>query len=274
MSVTHASTRLLHGYARGDTGIAADQVWALESHLETCGPCRDRLAAAVAVETPGVTSLLDTVRAGLEPRLDEIPPVPSRRRRRAGLSGWMTPAMTPWLAMAVGLTLIALLLDATAPALAFGEASPVLLLAPVLPLAGVAASWSRGLDPARELVACAPRAGLYLLLRRTTSVLAVLVPVLLLGGWLTGVTVAQWLLPSLAFTTTTLALGSVIGVGRAAIALGGVWTAVILTPALLTSRTPPVLQPDRLPAWGVLLVLGAGVVAARRSAYSATNRLG
>lgn len=41
MSVEHASKRIIDGYARGDTDIAADEVWALEAHLEKCRNCRD-----------------------------------------------------------------------------------------------------------------------------------------------------------------------------------------------------------------------------------------
>ncbi|GAB2786037.1 zf-HC2 domain-containing protein [Streptomyces daliensis] len=266
----HVSTWLLHRYARGDTGIPADEVWALEAHMETCAVCRERLAAALPGEAPTVAALLDTVRSGLGPRLDAIAPTPWRRHRWTRLSAWVTPAMAPWLAMTVGLTLIALLLDMADPDLAdLGTVSPVLLLAPVLPLAGVAASWSRALDPAYELTVCAPRAGLHLLLRRTASVLAVLVPTLLVGGWLTGVSVAQWLLPAAAFTAAALALGGVIGVSRAVVALGVVWVAVILAPALATRRVPLALESDQLPVWGLLLALGVGVVTVRRNAYSA-----
>ncbi|MDX3855222.1 hypothetical protein [Streptomyces sp. AK02-01A] len=32
MSVEHASTWIIGGYARGDTDIAADEVWPLEAH--------------------------------------------------------------------------------------------------------------------------------------------------------------------------------------------------------------------------------------------------
>ncbi|MFD3730476.1 zf-HC2 domain-containing protein [Streptomyces sp. NPDC058632] len=268
MSVEHASARLIRHYARGDAGIAADEVWALEAHLEVCGHCRERLGAAVSTEAPAITSLLETVRSALEPRLDTVAAMPPRRWRRVRWSSWMTPAMAPWLAMTVGLTLMALLLDVAAPD--FGEVS-LLLLAPVLPLAGVAASWSRALDPAHELTVSTPRAGLYLLLRRTVSVLVVVLPVLLAAGRLTGaMTAAQWLLPSLAFTSTALALGSVIDVTRAAAALMAVW-GVVVAPAWATGRVPVLLQPDRLPTWGLLLVLGLGVVIARRSAYSVSR---
>ncbi|MGW7585168.1 zf-HC2 domain-containing protein [Kitasatospora sp. NPDC054768] len=273
MSTEHASRQLIDDYARGDTTIAADTVWALEAHLETCAPCRSRLAASVATGVPGIAALVDTVRAGLEPQLDAAVTVAPRRYRPGWVSSWLTPVMTPWLAMTAVVTLVALLLDAVAPSERFGGSSLVSLIAPVLPLCGVAASWSSGLDPAHELTASTARAGLPLLLRRTTAVLVVVLPPLLLGGWLTGtMTAAQWLLPSLAFTSAALALGSVVGVTRASVGLALAWGAVVLAPASLTGRVPSVLQlalqPDRLPLWGLLLALGAGAVIARRDAYS------
>ncbi|MGW1668225.1 zf-HC2 domain-containing protein [Streptomyces sp. NPDC002324] len=268
MSVEHASTRIIDGYARGDMDIAADEVWALEAHLEKCRNCRDRLSAAVSATAPAVTAMVGTVWADLEPRLAATAPMPARRRWSARLSRWLTPTMVPWLAMVMTVTLLALLLDIADTGSGPGQVSPVLLLAPVLPVLGVAASWSRGLDPAYELTASVPRAGLPLVLRRTTSVLAVVIPALLAGGGLTGVSAAQWLLPSLAFTSTTLALGGVFGVTRAAVALVAVWAAVVVAPALATSRTPVALQSAGLPVWGLVLTLGIGVVIARRGAYS------
>ncbi|WP_055689566.1 zf-HC2 domain-containing protein [Streptomyces prasinus] len=273
MSGEHASTRLLDDYARGDTEMAVDAVWAVEAHLETCATCRSRLAASVATEVPGIAALLDTVRAGLEPQLDAAVRTPSRRHRPRWPSAWLTPAMAPWLTMIAVVTLMALLLDALAPPTFFGDVSPVLAIAPVLPLCGVAASWSRGLDPAYELTASTARAGLPLLLRRTTAVLVVVLPGLLVEGRLTGtMTAAQWLLPSLAFTSTALALGSLVGVTRAATGLAVAWGVVVVAPTWLTGHTPPALrivfQPDQLPVWGLLLALGIGAVIARRNAYS------
>ncbi|WP_405586131.1 zf-HC2 domain-containing protein [Streptomyces sp. NBC_01092] len=266
MSVEHASMRIIDGYARGGTDLAADEVWAVEAHLETCRVCRDRLSAAVEAQAPAVASLVGTVWSGLEPQLAAIAPVSHRRHRSARLSSWLTPTMVPWLGMVVSVTLFALLLDLVD--IDSGAVSLVLLLAPVLPVLGVAASWSRGLDPAYELTASAPRAGLQLVLRRTTSVLAVVVPALLVAGWVTGVTAAQWLLPCLAFTSTTLALGGVVGVTRAAVVLAAVWAAVVVAPTLATSRTTFALQSGGMPVWGLILTLGIGVVIARRGAYS------
>ncbi|MER8161976.1 zf-HC2 domain-containing protein [Streptomyces sp. NPDC094472] len=266
MSVEHASIRIIDAYARGETDLAADEVWALEAHLETCRVCRDRLSASVMAQTPAVAALVGAVWSDLEPQLAGTARAPRRRRWSARLSRWMTPVMVPWLAMVVGVTLLALLLDLADTGT--GEVSLVLLLSPVLPVLGVAASWSRGLDPAYELTASAPRAGLYLVLRRTASVLAVVVPALLLGGWVTGVTAAQWLLPCLAFTSTTLALGGVVGVTRAAAWLVAGWAAVVVAPTLAAGRTTFALATDGLPVWGLILALGIGVVIARRGAYS------
>ncbi|MFI5801949.1 zf-HC2 domain-containing protein [Streptomyces sp. NPDC051561] len=262
--VAHASVRLIEEYVRGGGDLGADEVWALEAHLEGCPGCRERLSAAVAVEAPAVTVLTGAVWSGLEGELAAS--VPVRARRRAKLSVWATPAMAPWLAMVVAVAGLALLLDLTAPG--SGRVSMVLMLAPVLPVCGVAASWSRGLDPAYELTASTPRAGLQLVLRRTASVLAVVIPALLVGGWVTGVSAAQWLLPSLAFTSLTLALGGVIGVSRAAAAMVAAWALVVAAPTLAVGRTAFALQPDGLPVWGLVLALGAAVVIARRGAYS------
>ncbi|NJP99109.1 zf-HC2 domain-containing protein [Streptomyces zingiberis] len=266
MTVEHASERIIEGYARGGAGLPIDEMWAVEAHLEACRECRDRLSAAVRDSVPEVVALVETVWTDLEPQVAIAAVMPHRRRRTARLSKWLTPAMVPWLAMVVAVTLAALLLDLVDAG--SRQASLVLLCAPVLPVLGVAASWSRGLDPAYELTASVPRAGLPLVLRRTASVLAAVVPALLVGGWATGVMVAQWLVPCLAFTVATLALGGAVGVTRAALWLAAVWAAVIVAPTVATSRTAAALETGGLPVWGLILALAIGVVIARRGAYS------
>ncbi|MER5554844.1 zf-HC2 domain-containing protein [Streptomyces sp. NPDC002793] len=266
MSGEHVSVRLIGDYARGDANIGTDELWALEAHLENCANCRTRLSDAVETGAPEIASLVTTAWCGLERSLGTATTMPTRRRRPVWLSAWLTPVMAPWLAMTVGVVLIALALDLAGPV--FGEVSLVLLLAPVLPLGGVAASWSRGLDPAYELTAATPRAGLHLVLRRTASVLAVVVPALLAAGWPAGVSAAQWLLPCLALTSAALALGGVFGVARAALGLMAVWAAGVLVPSLLTRSESAFLDTDSLPVWGLLLSLGAGVVVIGRGAYT------
>jgi anti-sigma factor RsiW len=263
MNKEHASERLLTGYVRGADGLAGDEVWALEAHLESCAHCRSRLAV---ISTSSVTSLIDGVWAGLGPKLDSVRPQPLRSRWAAWLRSWVTPVMVPWLLMIVLLPLFGLWLDRVAFADSEGF-SFVLLFAPVLPVLGVAASWSRGLDPAYELVTSAPRGGFYLVLRRTTAVLALVLPVQLLAGVLSGSGFALGLLPSLAFTTGTLALGGVIGVTRAALVLVGVWAVVIVAPAVAAERQGLALEPRLIPVWGGIFALTAAVVVLRRSAF-------
>jgi hypothetical protein len=255
----HVSDQLIGRYTAGDKAIPGDQLWALEVHLESCALCRGRLG--------GPADLLDAVWAGLEPELLRIPPVRPRNRLAALLATWATPAIVAWACMILLVTVLAAGLDLLMPHTS--DTVPlVLLLAPVLPVAGVFASWSRGLDPASELVAATPRAGLQLVLRRTVAVLAVVIPVLAVAGWATGTSIAPVLLPSLAFTTGTLALGSVIGIDRAAAAIGAVWGALIIAPWIAWDHFPYALAPASEPVWALAFAAGAVVVVLRRAAFA------
>jgi hypothetical protein len=253
--VNHIPDRTLSAYLAG-AARPADETWATEGHLEACALCRSRLAE---LSTPD--DLLTTVWTGLEPQLTTAPaPVSSRLR---ALGSWATPVMLPWLVTLLLVTIVAVVLSGRIP----GTTSVLAVFAPVLPVLGVAASWSRGIDPAYEVTAASPRAGLYLVLRRTTAVLVAVLPVLLIAGWLTGTSVGMVLLPSLAFTTGTLALGALIGVTRAAGAFVVAWLGVLVAPALARG-TSFALQPETLPVWGGIFVLTAVVVVLRRSAFT------
>ncbi|MGW1926334.1 hypothetical protein ACWCQ0_45625, partial [Streptomyces massasporeus] len=118
-----------------------------------------------------------------------------------------------------------------------GARGLLLALSPVLPLAGVAVSYGRHADPLYEITAATPSGGLRLLLTRTAAVLAVCVPLLTAGGALlpplTGFPgAAAWLLPGLALTLATLALGSFVGCRPAAATLGGGWLLAVTGPLL------------------------------------------
>jgi hypothetical protein len=249
----HASPQLLSRYADSDPTLAADVVWALEVHLESCADCRARLAT----EATAVAPLVDQVWGSIVP---DTTPAPVHTARR--LAAWATPAMVPWLAMTTIVALLALLADRlVAPPFP----SLALLLAPIAPVAGVAAAWARGLDPAHELVAATPRAGLYLVLRRTLAVLVVVIPLMAITTWTSPL---RWLLPCLAFTVATLALGGFVGVRRAAIGLVTLWAALIVGPSLVTERLPAVLEPAALGAWAAVFVAGAIVVRLRAAVYT------
>lgn len=263
MTAHHPSEQLLRRYARGDVDIAADELWAVESHLETCAPCRGRLAPEPIVEA---------VWAGLEPRLARTPQMP-RRRARWWLHGWVAPAAGPWLAMILLVTAVAVGLDQLGAG-ASGGVSLVVLVAPVLPVLGVAVSWSRAMDPAYEIIAATPRAGLPLVFRRTAAVLAVVVPGLVVAGLVTDVGLVRWLLPCLAFTAGTLALGALTGVTRAAIVLVGAWAVAIVAPTIAFNRMSFVLNESTTPVWAAILAIGLAVIVTRRMAFTRleTNR--
>jgi len=181
------------------------------------------------------------------------------------VAAWAPPGLWSRLTMTVLVLAAALGLD-----MADFRLGPsfVLLVAPIAPLLGVAAVWSASVDPAYELVVASPRAGLYLVLRRTLAVLVVVVPALAAAGWVVGASPVLWLLPCLAFTAGTLALGELIGVHWAAGVLALVWTAGVIGPSILTSRATFLLAPGSLPYWAALIATAAIPLLLRRNAYT------
>lgn len=257
----HPDPTVIARYAEGDTAIDEATLWSVEVHLEGCPECRARVAGGAPA---GTQTLLDRVAAGVDREIAAGPP-PVRRphtwsavRRR-----WVVWSLLPWLSMTAGLLLTALTLESALPALP----SLVLLVAPVAPLPAVAASWSRRLDPAWELVAGTPAAGLSMLLRRTLGVLALVVPLLALVGLRAGTSLALTLVPCLAFTAATMALGALVGVRRAAIGLAGAWVLAVLTPSLITEDLPVLLRPSSLGVWVLVTVATAGFALTRADSF-------
>jgi hypothetical protein len=254
---THPSLAVIARYAGGGAGLDDAAVWSVEVHLETCPDCRARLAGSTVDSTQ---ALLDRVAAEVD-RGISAGPEPARIRRpwSAAHRRWLGWTLMPWLIMTVAVLGCAFLLERLTPSVP----SLVLLLAPVAPLPGVAVAWTRRTDPAWELIAGTPAAGLTMLLRRTAVVLAVVIPALALAGIGTGATTALWLLPCLACTAATIALGGLVGVRRAAIGVGAVWAAAVVVPSLATANLSVVLQPNTVPAW-ILSTVALSILAATR----------
>ena len=264
--MTHLPEPALRAYASPRGGLAAGATWTVEAHLETCSDCRVALSAVLDDVAPDTARLIGLVGERLATGLD-IEPATRRRRRFGRWRRWLTPAMAPALQVTVLVIITALALDALDTALDVGFPSLLLLIAPVAPLAAVAAAWAPGLDPAHELVASSPRAGLDLVLRRTLVVLAVVVPVLAISGMFTGLSPALWLLPCLALTVGALALGPVLGPARASLAVVGLWAIAVVSPSLVLREPPSVLDPANLPAWVAALAAAGAILAIRRRAY-------
>ncbi len=251
----HAEDDVLAAYVAG-APIPLDAEWALEAHLENCARCRARLAV-----TPPLAEFLATVWTRISAAATGAP-APVRSRLLRALRTWAPPSQLLWLLFGVLVTAAAVgidVLDATGHA-----PSLVLLVAPVAPLLGVAAAWTRGVDPMAELAVASPRAGLQLVLRRTVAVLVVMIPALAAAGVVTDVSLAVCLVPCLAFTAGTLALGTVVGVARAAVVLGVLWVVAVIVPSLATTELSVLLAPAGLPFWG-LAVAAAGAVTVLRS---------
>jgi len=139
-----------------------------------------------------------------------------------------TSLRTAWV---VG-SFLALTFAALAVMLAGGELlAPFLLVAPLVPVMGVAAAYGHQQDPLETLVVTAPYGRTRLILLRTLAVLASVLPfTVLLGLFLPGPAwlAAAWLGPAVALVPTLLALSSFVGprVGIAVVAVG--WSAVVL----------------------------------------------
>ncbi|BCJ58783.1 zf-HC2 domain-containing protein [Micromonospora endophytica] len=246
---THPSLTQIDRYAAGDPGLDEASVWAIEVHLEDCADCRARLAAST---TADARSLIERVAMNLDHELAKSPAPAGRVRSWSVLrQRWLVGTLLPWLAMTVAVLACAVLLGE----LWVGRPSLVLLVAPLAPLPGVAVAWHRRIDPAWEVIAATPAAGLTTLLRRTAAVLAVVIPALVLAGARTGVSLALMLAPCLAFTAATLLLGTLIGVRRAAIGLITAWTLVVIAPSLTTARIPAVLAVESARIWALAAVV-------------------
>ncbi|MFE1551131.1 zf-HC2 domain-containing protein [Streptomyces sp. NPDC058718] len=239
----HVTEALALRYAEG--AATETDAWSLEKHVESCSLCAGRVSAAVRAGAAG--PVLASVRAELLASVGHRPaPVATAA---SPLGPWARlwwaagPALRGSWVVAVALVL------GGAFALAYGAGfqgarSWLLALSPVLPLGGVAVSYGRHADPLYEITAATPSGGLRLLLTRTAAVLTVCVPLLTAGGALLPPVAgfpgaAAWLLPGLALTLATLALGSFVGCRAAAATVAGGWLLAVTGPLLGPSATGP-----------------------------------
>ncbi|MER5616172.1 zf-HC2 domain-containing protein [Streptomyces sp. NPDC002215] len=299
----HVSEELAGRYAAGS--VPETDAWSVEKHVEACGGCAARLSAAVRAR-PEAGAALDAVRAGVLAAVvaegvseEEVsaggasPREPARgvRRRspgaatRAGRLLWAAgPALRgPWLLALVLVAVGAVALAYGAGAGAGEAVRPLLLVvAPVLPLAGVALSYGRHADPMHEITAATPSGGVRLLLTRTAAVLAVSIPALTLAGAALPASAgrpgaAAWLLPGLAMTLAALALGSYVGCRTGATSVAVAWAATVVLPAFAASPPASVAAaasaaryfagPAAQAGWAAGALVCAALLAVRRRSF-------
>lgn len=270
----HVPDALVRAYA--EDRVRDVDAWSVEAHLAQCSRCTSELGRAVAGTRAG--NLVEAVRPRL---LEDLPAQVRAPRPTAARRAWMlttsgTGARWAWWAAVTVTVVAAVLLDLVGDVGVRGSGSTagwlspggvLLVVAPMLPVLGVALSYGT-IDPVHEVVASTPSGGLRLVLWRTLAVLAVSIPAMVVAGFAAGLSApVAWLLPALALTVLTLALGSFVELSRAALSVGAGWFLAVIGPGLSES-TPVLLEPRAAPLWVALLLLGGAAVVVRRDAFS------
>jgi hypothetical protein len=264
----HADDALLTAYH--DQRLDAAARWSVEAHLTSCAACRLRAGALVD------PARLRRLRAALIEAVD-LPPagVTERLLVRIGVAGdtarllAATPALRgSWLLAVAAVLAFAVLAAWTSPGqdgnLAF------LCVAPLLPLAGIAAAYGPGIDPTYEIGLAAPLRSFRLLLLRAVAVLgtatllaAVASLTLPQLGWST----AGWLLPSLGLTAASLALATTVEPLRASGIIAAAWILAVVVTVRPPVPSSVLFAMAGQVAFAALALLAAGVLLVRRGRF-------
>ncbi len=193
-------------------------------------------------------------------------PVPGRMERLlrwAGLPSHITrlvvatPALRRAWYLATGLAIL-IGLGGTSASQPREDLFNLLLVAPLVPVIGVALAYGAEADPAHEIALATPVRGLRLILTRAAAVLAFSTFWLAIAAILAPgrqPMAFAWLLPALGLTSATVALMTVLRPRLAAATTSGLW---VLGVAIVSSAAT-----DRLAPWGPagqLLMIAVGAV--------------
>lgn len=247
----HPEEGLLARYVAGAAGELPAA--ALEQHLAGCPDCRARIAEHVDVLP------LETTWS----RIQELAQAPARSPLERLLVRVGVPepdallvAVAPSLRMSWLLGL-AVTLGFVVLGAANGGArglTSFLLVAPLVPVAGVAFAYGPDVDPSHEVGVAAPYSSARLLLLRTAAVLATCLPLVLAAGLLVpelSWAAVTWLLPALALTALVLAASTWVRPTVVAVGLGVLWTCAVGA-AAVDHDPGAVLETGRLLAYAAL----------------------
>ncbi len=247
----HADDTLIAHYTRGEA--SALPAAALEQHLTTCAECRARMAHHV--DPVPLESIWERIREDAQAPSRSLV---ERLLIRVGVSESdsllisVAPSLrTSWL-LGLAITLVFVGLGA-----GFGGTRGLacfILVAPLVPMAGVAFAYGPDVDAVYEVGAAAPYSASRLLLLRSSAVLATSLPLSLAAGLLvpawTWTTVA-WLLPAMALTALVLAASTWMRPTVAALGLGLAWLCVVVV-ATVERHPVAVLAPSKLLVYAVV----------------------
>jgi hypothetical protein len=274
----HAGPDLLAAYRTGQIDPA--QAASVEAHLIGCAQCRAAVAAGFDISRlermwSTVEETVDTPRSRWLVQLLERLRLP---RHIARLVAAVPAARQAWAFGVASSTLVAV---GFAVMVDRGDAA-LLLVAPLLPLAGVALTFGPFADPAYEIGLATPTPALRLLLLRTAAV--VIGSLVIVGGAAAvvpgvGWEAAAWLLPALGLTCASLALATWLPLlAGLSVAAAGWVVAVITTADVTVTAAGRIVTSELVSAvaqagWAALAVLGLAVLLVRRDAFeSVTSR--
>ncbi len=174
----------------------------------------------------------------------------------------VTPSLRlPWLAAAAVVALFAAIGASTDP----DRALLFLAVAPVVPLAGVAAAYGPWSDPMFETVRSTPVSGFAMVLARSVAVMITAIGVLAVASLLAPGHVAwswAWVLPALALSLSSLVLSTLTAAPVAAAVVAGAWCVALATVAVLGDPFALFRGPAQLVLLAV--AIAASLVIARR----------
>lgn len=228
--VWHADDALVDGYLAGhlDLGLSAS----LEAHLLGCESCRALLSTRLPART---RARVDRTWGRVREQVDvPVLPLPVRLLRRLGAreATAVVLAVARSMSTAWALATVAVLVFAALAVMTETEAGRAvyLIIAPLVPVAGVVGAFGSSADPLAELTRTTAYPPARLVLVRAAGVVVTSVPLavgvgLVLPGtsWLA----FAWLAPALAFILVVLAASTWIDPVPAGGAVALTWAAVV-----------------------------------------------
>jgi hypothetical protein len=223
----HLDSDTIDAYRAGDVSPA--MAASLEAHVVACAACRDLVSERVddTRRDRNWSAIADRVDA---PRRNLAERILLRLGMRDHIARllMLTPTFRlAWFAAVAAVSGLAVVSAADGALLRGDRGSfAFLVLAPLLPVVGVATAFTPRTDAAFELAASAPFSAFELLLVRaaavlvTSTVVSAAASIALPGSSLEAVT---WLLPALGLTTATLALARWVPINVAAGVLSALW---------------------------------------------------
>lgn len=256
MSTWHVDAATLGAWVEGTSGPLASA--SVEQHLVRCEQCRAAVAGLAPIEdVPGAwDDVLAEVASG---RTGLVERSLTRLGLQAGDAVVVGAAPVLRIAWAAGLAAVLGFILVASMAGHDSGLALFLALAPLVPVAGVAAAYGPSVDPSYELALAAPYRMIRLVLLRSAAVVLTAVPLTVAAGILLpldGAAAVAWVLPSLAFTLVVLGAGSWVDPWAAAVTVGAGWVATVAVSARY-GDVLAVVAPTALVGYVVLIVAGA-----------------